>query len=581
MPLQIRRGTSAQKNAMTVPLADGELLWTTDDHKMYVGANNTLPINLSPVLNYSATDARETAKSLFLDRPGRPPHAGITFTYDTASNSIVATVTGGFGGSGGSSAGATITGNLLYDENTILIDPTTQTFYGNFVGSVFGDDSTLLVDGVAGVLKGNHYGDLYGNIYATTTTNGISNTSLSYNHLIKRFYGSFSGPLLTDNGVEVFNSNSGIYTGNSTGTHLGTVKGNLSSAGTILNQPVIWFDAAANDGLGSLTGNINGNATSATQVNLNYNSTFTRDPSTSQVFIPYALLNSGNVQLQSCPALKFNDNTNTLTVTNIVSNLTGNSTGYHTGDMKGSVFGDDSTVIINGITGHITGSLYGNVLTNDGSAIVDTVGNTLRGNMLVNNAVYTDTCRLGVYPNSPGTRTGSLIVYNTIADLAELITTTANTTGASIAIKTSGGTVEIPTVQSNNSVVGKVSFRSWNGYNYLESAAIDVKSVGSAPAGSTDPLASKITLSTTAIDRSTNYMTFDSDGVLTVNYVESELIGNASTASGVKVYADITARDAAGASDGTVVLVLDTGSSVPHLQFYMNGAWYNITATAA
>ena len=37
MPLQIRRGTEAERLAMVPKLANGELLWITDAKKLYVG----------------------------------------------------------------------------------------------------------------------------------------------------------------------------------------------------------------------------------------------------------------------------------------------------------------------------------------------------------------------------------------------------------------------------------------------------------------------------------------------------------------------------------------------------------------
>jgi hypothetical protein len=42
---------------------------------------------------------------------------------------------------------------------------------------------------------------------------------------------------------------------------------------------------------------------------------------------------------------------------NVLGNLTGDTTGYHTGDVKGSVFGDDSSILVDAISGYI----YGNV----------------------------------------------------------------------------------------------------------------------------------------------------------------------------------------------------------------------------
>jgi len=55
---------------------------------------------------------------------------------------------------------------------------------------------------------------------------------------------------------------------------------------------------------------------------------------------------------------------------NVTGNLTGNSTGFHSGDVKGSVFGDDSSAIVNSIdrvvtaAGGFNGNLTGNVNAN-------------------------------------------------------------------------------------------------------------------------------------------------------------------------------------------------------------------------
>ena len=56
----------------------------------------------------------------------------------------------------------------------------------------------------------------------------------------------------------------------------------------------------------------------------------------------------------------------------VTGDVTGNTTGYHTGDTKGSVFGDDSTLLVDAVnntlngnvTGNVTGDLTGNVTGN-------------------------------------------------------------------------------------------------------------------------------------------------------------------------------------------------------------------------
>ena len=49
---------------------------------------------------------------------------------------------------------------------------------------------------------------------------------------------------------------------------------------------------------------------------------------------------------------------------NVVGNLTGNSTGYHTGDITGSVFADNSTMLVDGTNGVLRGELVGSLTGN-------------------------------------------------------------------------------------------------------------------------------------------------------------------------------------------------------------------------
>jgi|DEB0MinimDraft_6_1074348.scaffolds.fasta_scaffold106678_1 cytoskeletal protein CcmA (bactofilin family) len=43
---------------------------------------------------------------------------------------------------------------------------------------------------------------------------------------------------------------------------------------------------------------------------------------------------------------------------NVTGNIVGNTTGYHTGDVTGSVFADDSTIIVDGVSGAVTPSEF-------------------------------------------------------------------------------------------------------------------------------------------------------------------------------------------------------------------------------
>ena len=148
MPLQVRRGTKAELNAMTQPLANGELIWVTDEKKLYVGDGTTASASLVPASGYSTEDAQDATWALFRDGS----HVGITFAYDDINARINATVDPG--SFTGTIVATGFKGNVLADDDTVLVNSTTKelfgTFRGEFKGSIFADDSTVLVDGVDG-----------------------------------------------------------------------------------------------------------------------------------------------------------------------------------------------------------------------------------------------------------------------------------------------------------------------------------------------------------------------------------------------------------------------------------------------
>jgi hypothetical protein len=239
MPLQIRRGTDAQRNAMIQPLAAGELLWITDQQRLYIGNGSTLPSSLVSVTGYTDENAQDAAASLLT----AGTHTGITFTYGTTqdgANRIDATV------------------NLSAFTGPIVAD--------SVKGSVFADDSTLLIDG-------------------------------------------------------------------STGRIVGPVFSNVT---------------------GNLTGDVTGNVTG-----------------------------------------------------NVTGSLVGGSTGYHTGDVKGSVFADDSTLLVDAVAGRIVGPVFANVTGNINGVVTGTAGSSLVGNVTGNiNGVVTGTAGSSLVGNVTGNING-------------------------------------------------------------------------------------------------------------------------------------------------------------------------------
>jgi hypothetical protein len=129
MPLQVRRGTDAERLAMTQPLASGELLYVTNEQRLYIGNGNTL--GGVQITGYTDGDAKDAASTILTDGS----HNGINFAYNTATNVITATVD--------------------------LSDYTGTIKASSFKGTIVADDSTPLIDAIDGkifldgTVKGN------------------------------------------------------------------------------------------------------------------------------------------------------------------------------------------------------------------------------------------------------------------------------------------------------------------------------------------------------------------------------------------------------------------------------------------
>ena len=164
MPLQIRRGTEAERLAMVPKLANGELLWITDAKKLYVGDGVLASSALAPVTGFNAEDAQDAAASLFTTSP---THAGISFVYDDLAGKLTATVDL-------TSYGANINASITADDSTLLVDAGSGRIVGpvfaNVTGNVTGNLSGNVTGNVTGNLTGNttgyHTGDVKGSVFA-------------------------------------------------------------------------------------------------------------------------------------------------------------------------------------------------------------------------------------------------------------------------------------------------------------------------------------------------------------------------------------------------------------------------------
>lgn len=134
MPLQIRRGTEAERLAMSVPLAPGEPLFITDPGapRLYIGNGATVGgVLVSGFGDEDAVDAVGIALS-------NGSHQNITFTYGLAqdvANRIDASVD--LSNYQGVISADSIKGSVFADDSTLLLDATSAKI--NLDGTVKGD----------------------------------------------------------------------------------------------------------------------------------------------------------------------------------------------------------------------------------------------------------------------------------------------------------------------------------------------------------------------------------------------------------------------------------------------------------
>jgi hypothetical protein len=349
MPLQIRRGTEAERLAMTVPLAAGELLYITDDQRLYVG-NGTLAGGV-PITGYTNEDAQDAASSLF----SSGTHRGISFAYNDSLNKIDAVVS--LENYNGTVRGDLI-GSVFTDGSTQLIDGTSGTF--NLDGTIKGDvvpDANLVYDIGSSSYR---FKDLYlsgstiylgdaeisaigsaVNLPAGSTVNGVAIGSGSGDGVIEgssyriNILSSDSSTIMLNNDAETITASGGIL-GDLTGDVLGNVTGDV---------------------LGNVTGDVLGNVTGDVLGNL-----------------------VGNVTGDVLGNLVGNVTGDVLG--NITGNVLGNITGNLTGDVRGSVFGDDSGMIIDGTSNQVRGTLLGAVLSSDSTVLVDNINKTISNGII-------------------------------------------------------------------------------------------------------------------------------------------------------------------------------------------------------
>lgn len=258
MPLQVRRGTNAQRQILTVPLASGELLWVTDTQQLFIGDGVTLANALTPVVGYNDENAQDAVGPMF----DHANHTDISFTYNDGAGRIDAVVslsaftqnvdmsTFNLSGSGNITTTGTVTAG---------------SYIGDYRGSIFGDDSTLLVDAVnnnipaqnllgtatidiignvTGNVTGNLTGDIKGSIFSDDSTLLVNAVDSSIN-----LDGTVKGNIIPDANEaydlgsgsarfkDLYLSGSSIFLGDAVINATGTTV-NLPAGSTINGEPL-------------------------------------------------------------------------------------------------------------------------------------------------------------------------------------------------------------------------------------------------------------------------------------------------------------------------------------------------------
>lgn len=255
MPLQIRRGTDAERIAMTTKLANGEILWVTDQKKLYIGDGTTASSTLVPVTGFNAEDAVDSVGAALV----AGSNTNITFTYGTtqdAAGRIDAAVD--LSNYVGVIEADAFKGSLFADGSTTMVDSLTATF--NLDGTV----GTNIVPNANGIIDlgttSYRYRDVYlsgsSNLYfgsAAITTSGTG-VNLPAGSTIDGapIGGTGAGGSLN---VDIVGDDSTILVNSSTNTLKGNFDGDLTGS-VFSDASSMIIDGTSGRVVGTVTGNI-------------------------------------------------------------------------------------------------------------------------------------------------------------------------------------------------------------------------------------------------------------------------------------------------------------------------------------
>jgi hypothetical protein len=194
MPLQIRRGLNAERTQITPTdgLVEGELLYVTDQKKLYIGTGSVGEHQGVSITGYTDNDAKDAAAEIFADGE----HTGISFTYDDQTKALNAVVD--VSAISGPLVADALQGSVFADDSSLLVDAIDKRFFGNLTGNVTGN----VLGNLAGNVTGNVTGDVTGNVTGNVTGDVTGNVN-----------GDLTGSVFSDSSTMLVDGTNGVVVG--------------------------------------------------------------------------------------------------------------------------------------------------------------------------------------------------------------------------------------------------------------------------------------------------------------------------------------------------------------------------------
>jgi hypothetical protein len=565
MPLQIRRGTDAERTAMTQPLAAGELIFVTNTNRLYIG-NGTTNGGV-PVTDYTDEQARDATAPMLVNGT----HSAISFVYDDALDKVNATVN--LSDYQGVIKAAAFNGSVVANDSSLLIDGNTGKF--NLSGRVGTDiipDTDVAYDLGSATYR---FRDLYlsgssiklGAATITAVGDAVNlplGSTMGGVPLAGGAGSDYNGNIIGDDSTIIVNAATKVVTaaGGFIGNVTGTVTGNAGSVtngvyitdtGTVTNTMLAGSIADTKLSTISTAGKVSNSATTATNANT-ASAIVSRDGSGNFLAgtITSALI--GNVTGNTYGVVTGTAGSSLLG--NVTGNVTGNINGVVTGTAGSSLLGN----VTGNVTGYLTGDVKGSVFAEDSTLMVDaTSGNINAGLLTVTTRIDVDNIQAagisGLNVRSDGTTPLSITGIGTLGAFSGQVYFNINA---------AKGTLATPTTTAAGDRLGGLAIQGFTGSTYKTAGAVIASWEAGAVISDTFPK-SNVSLVAYGGGSSTGDIrvaTFDSQGVFAAPVLKPG------------VYATTAARDAAiTAPAAGMMIFLTVGTK---FQGYTGAAWVDL-----